>query len=58
MPESGKASGSATAGESLPSGVYIVKVRGKNGERSFKVIKQYMCLRFEFWAVELPGSYG
>ena len=38
--ENGKASGSAIAGDNLPSGVYIVKVRGENGERSFKVIKQ------------------
>jgi rhamnogalacturonan endolyase len=38
--ESGKGSGAATAGDQLPSGVYIVKVRSKIGERSFKVIKQ------------------
>lgn len=38
--ENGKASGSAVAGGNLPSGMYIVKVRGENGDRSFKVIKQ------------------
>ena len=38
--ESGKATGAATAGANLPPGIYIVKVRGVDGERSFKVIRQ------------------
>jgi rhamnogalacturonan endolyase len=38
--ESGKATGAATAGGNLPSGIYIVKVRGVNAARSFKVIRQ------------------
>jgi rhamnogalacturonan endolyase len=38
--ENGKATGAATAGANLPPGIYIVKVRGMSGERSFKVIRQ------------------
>jgi len=38
--ENGKATGAVTAGALLPPGIYIVKVRSVNGERSFKVIRQ------------------
>jgi len=38
--ENGKATGAVTAGAQLPPGIYIVKVRSVNGERSFKVIRQ------------------
>jgi len=38
--ENGKATGAVTAGAQLPPGIYIIKVRSVNGERSFKVIRQ------------------
>jgi hypothetical protein len=38
--ESGKGSGLQAAGANLPNGIYVVKIRGKDGEESFKVLKQ------------------